>query len=243
MPEPAPTGLRAGGPIEPTRVSPFDLDARTAGRLGLGATAAILVGAVVTASAYVGPTGEAYSPFNHFISELGETGQSRLALVFNAGIVIGGLGLGLFLFVLAGHLTARYRPTLMLAALVSGASGTLVGIFPMDTHEAHRLVSGVFFCTGWIVVAIFSAWLARHRAAGLPGWLLVVGAGSIAIFLAFLAVYATYRPADPNAPIMVRSAVWAVPLLEWASLLSLLAWFVCVSAVLLRRRRWPASQA
>ena len=193
--------------------------------------------------AYVGPAGEAYSPLNHFISELGETGQSRLALVFNLGIVIGGLGLGLFLLVLARHLTGRFRPALTLAGLAAGTSGTLVGIFPMDTHAAHRLVSGVFFCTGWIVVAVFSAWLARHRAADLPRWLLFVGAGSIAIFFAFLAVYTTYHPVDPNAPILARSAVWTVPLLEWASLLSLLAWFMCVSAILLSRRRWPAAEA
>jgi hypothetical protein len=54
------------------------------------------------------------------------------------------------------------------------------------------------------------------------------------VFVAFIAVYATYHPADPNAHILVRSEVWTVPLLEWASLLSLLAWLACVAASLLR---------
>jgi len=30
--------------------------------------------------------------------------------------------------------------------------------------------------------------------------------------------------------------MWTVPLLEWASLLSLLLWFVCLSAVLVRQK-------
>lgn len=218
------------------RSDPFDVSPRTAGVLGLGASAVILLGALVTAIPYVGYAGEGYSPLNHFISELGETGRSQLAPVFNAGIVLGGIGLGLFLLLLSRRLTGRYRPALMLAGSVAGTSGTLVGIFPMDTHAVHRLVSGVFFCTGWIVVAVFSVWLARHRRSGFPRWLLVPGAISVAIFFAFLAVYSTYRPIDPDAHIVERSAIWIVPLLEWASLLSLLAWFVCVSLVLVRQR-------
>jgi hypothetical protein len=31
-----------------------------------------------------------------------------------------------------------------------------------------------------------------------------------------------------------RPDFWSIPFLEWASLLSLLGWFVCVSLVLLR---------
>jgi len=232
--------VRAGtgdaGVTEAQRAHLPDLPARSAGWLGLGATGAILLGALVTAIPYVGYTGESYSPLNHFISELGETSQSRLAVVFNAGVVIGGIGLGLFLLVLARHLTGRYRPALMLSAIVAGTSGTLVGIFPMDTHALHRLISGVFFCTGWIVVAIFSVWLARHPRSGFPRWLLVPGATAVAIAFVFLAIYSTYRPIDPDAPIIARPAIWTVPLLEWASLLGLLAWFVCVSTVLLRRR-------
>ena len=196
----------------------------------------ILLGALVTAIPYVGYAGEGYSPLNHFISELGETGRSQLAPVFNAGIVIGAIGLGLFLLILSRRLTGRYRPALMLAGIVAGTSGTLVGIFPMDTHAVHRLVSGVFFCTGWIVVAVFSVWLARRRPSGYPRWLLAPGAISVAIFFVFLAVYSTYRPIDPDAHIIGRGAIWTVPLLEWASLLSLLAWFVCVSLVLVRQR-------
>jgi hypothetical membrane protein len=211
------------------------VSARVKGALGLGATAVILLGALATALPYVGYAGEGYSPLNHFVSELGETAQSRLALAFNTGIVVGGIGLGSFIMILSRGLTGRYRPAIMLAGIVAGVSGTLVGIFPMDTHALHGLVSGIFFSTGWIVVAVFTTWLLRHPRSGFPRPLAVPGFLAVAVSFAFLAVYSTYRPVDPYAHILVRSQIWAVPLLEWAALLSLLFWFVCVSVALTRR--------
>jgi hypothetical membrane protein len=202
----------------------------------------LLVGALITALLYVGSAGEGYSPLNHFISELGQNGQSRLAPLFNAGVVIGGLGLGLVVMVLSQHVSGRYRHALVLAGAVAGASGGMVGIFPMDTHAVHRLISGIFFCTGWIVVAVFSTWLWRQPRHRFARWLVLPGTISIAASLAFLVVYSTYNPPDRDAQIVARSPVWSVPLLEWASLLGLLTWLICVSAVMVRRSRWPGSE-
>ena len=237
-PDPVFPGSRTGRPASAPRLLLPNLSATNAALLGLGSTGLILLGAAIAAVAYVGPAGEAYSPFNHFISELGQTSQSRLAVAFDGGVVLGGIGLGVFLLTLARHLTGPHRPALAIAAVIAGVSGSLVGVFNMDTHALHRVVSAVFFLTGWVLIAVFSLWLARHRGS-LTRRLLAPGIVSIAIFWTFIAVYSTYRPADPDAAILVRSAVWAVPLLEWASLLSLLFWFGCVSIVLLANRRWP----
>ena len=232
LPDPA----RAGSPVTSERSDSSIASARPLGVLGLGAVAVILLGAIATAIPYAGYAGEGYSPVNHFISELGERPQSQLAVVFNAGVVIGGIGLGLFLAIVSRHLTGRYRPALLLAGIVAGTSGTLVGLFPMDTHAAHRLASDVFFLSGWIVAAIFSLWLATGRRRGIPRLLLAPGILCVAVSLIFIGVYSTYHPIDPNANIVARSAMWTVPLLEWASLLSLLLWFVCLSAVLVRQK-------
>jgi len=232
LPDPA----RAGSPVTSERSDSSIASARPLGVLGLGAVAVILLGAIATAIPYAGYAGEGYSPVNHFISELGERPQSQLAVVFNAGVVIGGIGLGLFLAIVSRHLTGRYRPALLLAGSVAGTSGTLVGLFPMDTHAAHRLASDVFFLSGWIVAAIFSLWLATGRRRGIPRLLLAPGILCVAVSLIFIGVYSTYHPIDPNANIVARSAMWTVPLLEWASLLSLLLWFVCLSAVLVRQK-------
>ncbi len=208
---------------------------RSLGILGLAGVAVILIASIATAIPYMGYAGEPYSPFNHFISELGEVARSRLAVVFDAGVVAGAVLLGSFTFELAQRIGGRYRMVLALAGIVSGSFGMLVGIFPMDTHELHRIVSDGFFLTGWIIAGTFTLWLVRY-GGGFPGILIVPGLLAIAIDFVFVAAYTTYHPADPDAPILSRPEVWSVPLLEWASLLSLLLWFVCVALVLVRRR-------
>ena len=82
------------------------------------ASGVIVLGALLSAVAYRGAVGEPYSPFNHFISELGQVGVSRLAAVFNAGLIVGGLllipfmlGLGAWLLgSAAGASTLPHRP-------------------------------------------------------------------------------------------------------------------------------------
>jgi len=206
------------------------------GLLGLASVGIIAAGMLATDLVYRGYEGEAYSPLSHFISELGEVAMSRLAWLFNLCLVVGGMGLGTFLLMLAGHLSGRYRTALLIVGLAAGVSGTLVGIFPMDYHVTHRVVSDVFFLTGWLVAVIFSLWLMTAPAPDLPRWLAAPGIAVAGVFLAFIAVYSTYHPADADARVIDRPDVWAVPIFEWAALLSLLAWFACVSLVLLRER-------
>lgn len=207
---------------------------RSTGLLGLASTAAILGGALVAAVPYRGWAGESYSPFNHFASELGEVARSQAAATFNLGVILGGLGLGLFLILLSRRMTGRYRPALATAGIIADVSGTLVGIFPMGFYAIHGLVSAIFFCTGWIVMAIFSAWLLTRPGRGFGRWLLVPAALGVLASLSFVVVYSTYSPLPPNVHIIERPTVWAVPMLEWAALLSLLAWFACVSLELVR---------
>ena len=211
------------------------LTSRRIGLLGLASVAVILAGMVVTAVPYRGSSGEPYSPLNHFISELGEISASRLAWVVNLGIVLGGLGLGSFLMLVRRELTGRYRSAFAVAATVAGISGTLVGVYPMDYLATHRAVSLAFFLSGWTVAASFSLWLVTGPRPSFSRFLLAPGCLVVAVSLTFIGVYSTYHPANPDATILDRPNVWTVPLLEWASLLSLLLWFACVALALLRR--------
>jgi hypothetical membrane protein len=222
--------------VTTARTVSIRLTSRRLGLLGLASVGIILVGMLTTAATYRGYAGEMYSPLSHFVSELGEVAVSRLAWLFNLSLVIGGVGLGAFLLLLAGRLTGRYGTAFIVIGLLAGVSGTLVGVFPMDYHLTHRLVSDVFFLTGWLVAVIFSLWLWTGPGAGFPRWLLAPGLAVGAVFLTFIAVYSTYHPVDADARLVDRPDVWMVPTLEWAALLTLLAWFVCVSVFLLRER-------
>ena len=59
-------------------------------RAGLIGSGAIALGSLLTALAYHGRAGEAYSVLNHFVSELGEVGVAPLAWAFNTGLFLGG---------------------------------------------------------------------------------------------------------------------------------------------------------
>lgn len=222
-------------PSTSIRVISIRVTSRRLALLGLASVGIILLGMAVAAIPYRGYAGEGYSPLNHFISELGEIAASRLAWAFNLGIVLGGVGLGAFLLLLTDRLTGNFRRALLVAGVVAGTSGTLVGIFPMDYQATHRLVSEIFFLSGWIAAGIFSAWLLAALRSGFPRWLLLPGVVVVVISLAFIGVYSTYVGTDPAGRILDRpQTFWTIPFLEWASLLSLLGWFACVSLVLLR---------
>jgi len=218
---------------------------RNVGAVGLAAVGVILLGAIATGLAYTGWAGERYSPLNHFISELGEVSRSQLALLFDAAIIVGGLGLLLFLVLVSSRLTGRHRTAFGIAGLLAGGFGALVGVLPMDTLVLHRIVSACFFLTSWLVGAEFSIWLAGTRRATFPRWLLVPALFSVAVDVVFVLVYSTYHPVDPDAHIVTRPDVWQFPLLEWASLLSLMLWLTCLAFVLVARGRVadPASEA
>jgi hypothetical membrane protein len=218
-----------------SRALSVSVTSRRLGLLGLASVAVTLVGIMVTAIAYRGFRGEGYSPLNHLISELGEIAVSRLAWAFNLSLLLGGLGLGTFVLLLTNRLSGRFRAALVAAGVAAGVSGMLVGVFPMDYLATHRIVSGLFFLTGWLIPGIFSLWLLTAARPGLSRGLAVPGGAVTVISLTFLAVFSTYRPANPGAYFLNRpNGSWSVPFLEWASLLSLLTWLACVSLVLLR---------
>ena len=219
----------------PVRTISVAVTSRRLAILGLSSVGVILAGMLISAVPYRGYEGESYSPFNHFVSELGEIGASRLAWAFNLAIVLGGAGLGTFLLLLADRLTGRVRTALIGAGVGAGASGTRGGVFPMDYVGIHRIVSVVFFVTGWIVAGLFTIWLLATPKAGFPRPLLIPGTATVAISWAFIAVDSTYIGTDAAGRILNRpDPFWSIAYLEWASLLGLLFWFACVSLVLLR---------
>jgi hypothetical membrane protein len=212
---------------------------RGLGTLGLFSVAVILAGMIITAIPYRGLDGEAYSPLNHFISELGEIGASHLAWVFNLGIVSGGVGLGTFLLLVSRRLDGRFRKPMLAAALVAGAGGVAVGMYPMDYPTVHLVASLTFFLSGWITAALFSAWQLRRTRPGFTRLLVLPAALNVAVSWVFIVVYGGWRPGSGDGKIIDRPDFWSVPALEWASLLTLLLWLACLAIVV---RRLPSEE-
>ncbi len=201
-----------------------ELAARWGPSLGLVGALAIALGSLVTAGFYMGTQNEPFSPLNHWISELGEVGVSRLAGLFNIGLVVGGLAYALFMLALA--ITRRgWLPWLAaIVGVVAGIAGSMVGVYPMDapTIGIHRLVALTFFNLGWISVGLASLDLWRRPDPRFSRWLPWVGLLTVVIFIAFLSVYLpvlTYTGVDLGRPNFSLATT-----LEWLVLAGILLW-------------------
>jgi hypothetical membrane protein len=193
---------------------------------GLVGTSVMTVTSVVTAVAYHGKDGETYSPFNHWVSELGQIGVSSLSTVFNAGLVIGGLLFAYFMVGLAATRTSRLRHAYGVIGLIAGLAGAGVGIFPMNHIGVHAIVALTFFNLGWIAVGLASIDIARRPEPRFPRWLAIIGALTVVAFVAFLVSLQTEGVLDEAglAAPEVRRAFWIVPTLEWSLIVGIIAW-------------------
>jgi hypothetical membrane protein len=199
---------------------------------GLAAPAVVGGCALATALAYRGTAGEPYSPLNHWISELGEVGVSRLAPVFNAGVVVGGTCLGVFMWSLASARRGRLARAYGRIGVVAGVAGALVGVFPMNRIVPHAITSTTFFNLATLAVALASVDFAVRPDARFGRAQAGVGAATAVAFAAFALVAAAAIQelgiAALEAP-AIRYDVMPIMTLEWATLLGVMAWVLATA--------------
>jgi len=206
------------------------------GLIGLGMLAAALL--------YRGRLGEPYSPLNHFVSELGELNVSPLAWAFNGGLLLGGLGLVVFLVGLGRQIGGWMGALFGLLGFACGISGTLVGVFPMNNLSPHIFWAMNFFNLGLACMVFFSL-LALTGHSQLSRWLALPGGLAAAAFAAFLYLPAPGSQAgqdvDPLAAVSSmlnspRPSIWPLALFEWLAVLAVLGWALTVALVLARQK-------
>lgn len=201
-----------------------------------GALAAVL-GSLIAGLAYRGKRGQPYSPLNHFISELGEVGVSRLAWVFNLGLVVCGLlllpcGIGLGFFIPGW--TAKMG---MAAGIVAAAAVSLVGVFPMNHLTPHTRAAMTYFRAGLVMILCFTTAILFQPPQNtvLPRAVGLVGIPAILAYSSFL-IYSriVFRKDDhPLAPLQGdRPRIFGLALVEWLVFLTTIPWFFAVAIAL-----------
>jgi hypothetical membrane protein len=203
--------------------------------VGLIGSTLFIVAVVVTGLAYSGTATEAFSPLNHWISELGERGVSSLALVFNVGLMVGGIALAVFFAALGSTRRSMWAWFYVPVGVLAGISAMFVGVFPMNEINVHRIAALGFFNLGWIAVGLASLDLWRRPDARFARWLPALGALTVVVFLVFLALYIpalTYTGTDESRP-----AVSLVVVFEWLVLVGIIAWVFAASLTWWRHDR------
>lgn len=197
--------------------------------VGTAGAVVMALAMLITAIPYTGTAGEPYSPLNHFVSELGELGVSSLALVFNLGLIVGGVCFALFMASLGRLRRTRLAWFHAPIGVAAGVAGALVGVFPMNNLQAHSLAALTFFSLGWICVGLASLDFVRRPDPRFPRAVVYLGALTVAFVLGFLASIAPLiRGAGLGAP-DIRPAFWIVPTLEWAVVVGILGWTFATS--------------
>jgi len=202
----------------------------------------ILLGCLITALPYKGRLSEKYSILNHFISELGEKGISKLAVVFNTGMILGGL---LFLPFIAGlglTLGTFWAIIGMAAGLLAALSSIFVGLFSMERLTPHRVAAMTFFRSGLVTVIFFTVAVFAQPAADrvIPLAVNIFGIIAIASYSAFLVIVSqkTNKKGEENYLLdpkekKIRPKFWRTAFLEWMLFFATIAWFLSVSLLLI----------
>jgi hypothetical membrane protein len=186
----------------------------------------LLLSAFIPAAFYVGKQNETYSFLNHFISELGETGVSRLAYIFNGGLIVGGACISFFMLGLAIHIGGNWGLILGAIGLVTGISATLVGVFPMNQLEIHTAIANTFFYGGLLVALGYTLYIVFSPKPRLPKITALTGGLTMLAFAAF--VWFLPAPLEDGQSIHEilknRPEIWTLPILEWVVFLCVMVW-------------------
>jgi hypothetical membrane protein len=207
---------------------------RSGPAIGVIGSTFFMVAAVIAALAYTGTAGQGFSPLNHWVSELGEIGVSSLALVFNIGLIVGGVAFALFMTALGLLRRTRLAWTYATIGCVAGISCALVGVFPMNQRAIHIVVALGFFVLGWIAVALASIDIWRRPDPRFARWLPALGAITVALFLMFLSVYIPYLYTGTGSD---RPQLSAATVLEWLVAVGLIGWVLAASFTWWRHSR------
>jgi hypothetical membrane protein len=200
------------------------------------------LGMLISALAYTGRMGEAYSPLNHFVSELGELGVSELAVLFNAALLIGGLLAAVFMAYLASHFAGWIRYPLGILSVVAALSGALVGIYPMNALESHFRVALGFFNLGMLVSFLYSVVILFGKRHPFPRWLAIPGLINAASFTLFLNFPSEFEEATADLQAYMlefaekRPDFSPLSVTEWVVVLGIMLWILILAAYLYSNR-------
>ncbi len=201
--------------------------------LGVAGSGIVILAIFYSAWIYRGKNHQRYSILNHFISELGEVGISKGALLFNVSLVIGGILLLPFIF----HLGLRFQSILgwlgVVAGIVTAGGVTAVGIFPMNNLKPHGHAAMAFFRGGLLMVLFFGLAILFQPAGEVvvpreTSILSLVALSSFGSFLYLLTRKKESKQEESLDPEVLpeRPRFWILPFLEWLVFFSTIFWLL-----------------
>ena len=196
-----------------------------------------LIGVIVPSLVYRGTRGEKYSFLNHYISELGEIGVSRLAWLFNLALILSGICIVIAFVCLGLVLPGIWAKAGLVLGVVTGVALSMVGVFPMNKMEYHGKAAIAYFRGGLMMVLFFSFAMILQRGENpvVPRALGLVGMIPVLAFGVFLWLMWSVRKESRLAldtTDFERPKVWKFAVSEWAIYFSFVLWISVVALAL-----------
>lgn len=196
-----------------------------------------LIGVIVPSLVYRGTRGEKYSFLNHYISELGEIGVSRLAWLFNLALILSGICIVIAFVCLGLVLPGFWAKAGLVLGVITGVALSMVGAFPMNKMEYHGKAAIAYFRGGLMMVLFFSFAMILQRGENpvVPRALGLVGMIPVLAFGVFLWLMWSVRKESRLAldtTDFERPKVWKFAVSEWAIYFSFVLWISVVALAL-----------
>lgn len=193
-----------------------------------------MIGVIVPSLVYRGTKSEKYSFLNHYISELGETGVSKLAWVFNLAMIFSGFCIVIFSLLLGMVLPGLWAKAGLVLGMATGVSLSLVGVFPMNKMKNHGKAAIAYFRGGLLMVLFFSLAIVLQgetnpvipRALGLVGMIPVLAFG---VFLGLMWSVRKEIRVTLDTTDLERPKVWKFAVSEWTIYFSFVFWVLVIS--------------
>lgn len=200
---------------------------------GLVGVVMSLIGVTLPSLVYRGTKGEKYSFLNHYVSELGETAVSKLAWVFNLGMILGGICIVIASLSLGLILPGFWAMAGLVLGVVTGLALSMVGVFPMNKVKNHTIAAVTFFRGGLLMVLFFSLAIVLQsgenpivaRSWGLVGMIPVLAFG---VFLGLMWSADKENRETLETTEFDRPRVWKIAISEWSIYFSFVLWILLI---------------
>ncbi|NNE91089.1 MAG: DUF998 domain-containing protein [Verrucomicrobiales bacterium] len=194
---------------------------------------------------FINREGQPYSALNHFVSELGWIGVSDKAILFNLGLILGGLCYAVFMLGLGRQFRGFWGCVVSILGAIAAVFASLVGIFPVVDHWpgliAHLLMAGALGVTAFWAACATIFMVLFHRTKVVPKPFALLGGAILLSFATGLSV----NPAEHVTPffdfetnqIVNRSDHWRLPIVEWVIVWTVVGALTVVALYFEIRRR------
>ncbi len=210
--------------------------------IGLIACSVFYISIILTIIPFVGEQGESFSFLNHFISELGNPTYSQHHYIFNSGIILAGLGFGIFTYGLSGMLPSKLARISIFMGIIASFLCIGIGLVPSHHDELHFGIAASFFTLMTLAMTLYSICILMDTSKVFPKYIGFYGLCAMISFI-FLIIAPKDLIAVQNelGPLFKRPEIWFVTIAEWLVFFFLTSWVVVVSFFLLWRQKESTS--